>query len=71
MVQVFLGKFVVNKLYKRGCSNIFVPHIEEYDLRDLEVIKKMYKNYKVDIVIHLAAIVGGIGANRENPGNFL
>jgi GDP-L-fucose synthase len=66
----FLGKFVVNKLHERGCSNIFVPHIEEYDLRDLEVIKKMYKNYKADIVIHLAAIVGGIGANKKNPGSF-
>ena len=66
----FLGKYVVEKLKKRGCSDIFVPKIEEYDLRDLNATIKMYKLAKADIVIHLAAVVGGIGANRENPGSF-
>lgn len=66
----FLGSFVEKKLIERGCSNIFIPKIENYDLRDLEAIKRMYKNAKGDIVIHLAAVVGGIGANRENPGSF-
>ena len=66
----FLGKFVVDKLKKRGCKDIFIPLIEKYDLRDLNAIKRMYKNAKGDIVIHLAAVVGGIGANRENPGSF-
>ena len=63
----FLGKFVIQKLEERNCKDIFVPNIEEYDLRKLEVIKKMYKDADADIVIHLAAVVGGIGANRENP----
>jgi GDP-L-fucose synthase len=66
----FLGKFVVKNLVDRGCKNIFVPLIEEYDLRDIKDIKRMYKGAKADIVIHLAAVVGGIGANRENPGKF-
>ena len=66
----FLGSFIVKKLRERKCKNIFVPKIEEYDLRDIEEIKKMYKDAKGDIVIHLAAVVGGIGANRENPGSF-
>ena len=66
----FLGKFVVKKLEERGFSNIFVPIIEEYDLRKLNDIKRLYKEVSADIVIHLAAIVGGIGANRENPGSF-
>lgn len=66
----FLGKFVIKKLKERNCKDIFIPKIEEYDLRNLEKIKKMYRDAKADIVIHLAAIVGGIGANRENPGSF-
>jgi len=66
----FLGKFVVKNLEGKGCKNIFVPLIEDYDLRDIKDIKQMYKDAKADIVIHLAAVVGGIGANRENPGKF-
>ena len=66
----FLGKYVIEKLKEKGCSDIFVPKIEEYDLRDLAQIKRMYDNANADIVIHLAAVVGGIGANRENPGSF-
>jgi len=66
----FLGKNVVAKLRERGCSKIFIPLIEEYDLRSIESIKKFYSLAKPDVVIHLAAVVGGIGANRENPGSF-
>jgi len=66
----FLGKFVVNKLNDAGCKKILVPKIEEYDLRNINAIRKMYKDFQADIVIHLAAVVGGIGANRENPGSF-
>jgi GDP-L-fucose synthase len=66
----FLGRFVEKKLNERGCSSVFIPHIEEYDLRDPENIRGMYKDASADIVIHLAAVVGGIGANRENPGSF-
>lgn len=66
----FLGKFVVEKLKKGGCRDIFVPLIEEYDLRDLNATIRMFKNFQANIVIHLAAIVGGIGANQESPGSF-
>lgn len=66
----FLGKFVVKKLAERGCKNIFIPTIEEYDLRGLAAIKKMYAYAKADIVIHLAATVGGIGANLDKPGSY-
>jgi len=66
----FLGSYVVRKLKERGCKNIFVPKIEEYDLRDRDAIIRMYKDSKPEIMIHLAAVVGGIGANRENPGKF-
>lgn len=66
----FLGKFIVKQLQELKVKDVFVPLIEEYDLRDIESIKKMYKNAGADIVIHLAAVVGGIGANRENPGSF-
>ena len=66
----FLGQSLVENLKKRGAKKIFVPKVEEYDLRKLNAIKKMYKKANVDIVIHLAAVVGGIGANRENPGKY-
>jgi len=66
----FLGRFVTEKLKDRNCKDIFIPKIEEYDLRNLDAIKKMYRDAKADVVIHLAAVVGGIGANRENPGSF-
>lgn len=66
----FLGSYVVEKLYKRGCRQVFVPRSREYDLREKEAIIRMYENFEPDIVIHLAAVVGGIGANRKNPGRF-
>ena len=66
----FLGKYVVEGLKKRGCKKILVPIIEEYDLVQLSDIKRMYDAMKPDIVIHLAAVVGGIGANRGRPGKF-
>jgi len=66
----FLGSHLVEKLRQRGCENIFVPLIEEYNLIDIEAVKRLYQDAKPDIVIHLAAVVGGIGANRENPGKF-
>jgi len=66
----FLGSHLVKKLGQRGCKNIFIPLIEEYNLIDSEAIKRLYRDAKPDIVIHLAAVVGGIGANRENPGKF-
>jgi GDP-L-fucose synthase len=66
----FLGSYVIEVLQKRGCKNILVPKIEEYDLVQMDNIVRMYKDMKPDIVIHLAAVVGGIGANREHPGEF-
>lgn len=66
----FLGSFVVEELKERGCTHIFVPRSKDYNLVDNEAVKKLYRDSKPDIVIHLAAIVGGIGANRENPGKF-
>lgn len=66
----FLGRFVVEKLKGRGAKDIFVPEIEHYDLRDLATVKRIYDESKPNVVIHLAAVVGGIGANRENPGSF-
>ncbi len=66
----FLGAYVTERLKKRGCKNILVPKIEDYNLIDINDIHRMYDDMKPDIVIHLAAVVGGIGANREHPGKF-
>ncbi|MDO8662334.1 MAG: GDP-L-fucose synthase [Candidatus Omnitrophota bacterium] len=66
----FLGFFVVRKLKKRGCENIFIPRSQDYDLVRMECVKKVYQDARPDIVIHLAAKVGGIGANMKNPGKF-
>ena len=66
----FLGGFITEGLTKRGCKNILVPKIEDYDLVRIDDISRMYEDMKPDIVIHLAAVVGGIGANRLHPGEF-
>src|SRR6266508_3715916 len=66
----FLGSFVIETLRRRGCENVFVPRRHNYDLRDRDAILRLYDDALPDIVIHLAAVVGGIGANRENPGRF-
>jgi GDP-L-fucose synthase len=66
----FLGTNVCAKLTERRCAVIFVPTIENYNLVDKEAIRRAYADGKPDIVIHLAANMGGIGANRANPGSF-
>jgi len=66
----FLGSFVVEKLRQRGCKDVFIPRSKDYDLVQMEAVKRLYRDAKPDIVIHLAAQVGGIGANQENPGKF-
>ena len=66
----FLGSYVIEKLKERGCKNIFIPRSKEYDFTKEKNVIKLYQDYPADIVIHLAAVVGGIGANRENPGKF-
>jgi GDP-L-fucose synthase len=66
----FLGSYVIEGLQRRGCKNILIPKIEDYNFVELGDIVRMYNDMKPDIVIHLAAVVGGIGANREHPGKF-
>lgn len=66
----FLGKVVVRKLHERGVKEVFIPNIEDYDLVKLEDINRMLKNANTNMIIHLAAQVGGIGANREHPAEF-
>jgi len=66
----FLGGYVIEGLQKRGCRNILVPLIEKYDLVRHDDINRMYDDMQPDIVIHLAASVGGIGANRKHPGEY-
>ncbi len=66
----FLGKYVNNALKSHGYQHIFIPRSHEYDLRYREPIERAFKDGQPDIVIHLAAVVGGIGANRAEPGRF-
>lgn len=66
----FLGRFVVEKLVERGCRQIFVPRSKDYNLVDMEAIKRLYHDAKPGIVIHVAARVGGIGAIGRRPGEF-
>lgn len=66
----FLGKVVVRQLKQKGCPYVFVVRSREFDLRKESAIKRLLKKTRPDIIIHLAAVVGGIGANREKPGKF-
>jgi GDP-L-fucose synthase len=66
----FLGRRLVARLEQRGAHDIFVPASSTYDLRTREGVARAMADAKPDFVIHLAAVVGGIGANRENPGRF-
>ena len=66
----FLGGYIIEGLQKRGCQNILIPKIEDYNFVNLADCVRMYDDMKPDIVIHLAAVVGGIGANRQHPGKF-
>ena len=66
----FLGHAVVEKLKARGAKHLMVPRSKDYDLVDRGAIKRLYDNAKPDVIVHLAARVGDIGANRENPGQF-
>lgn len=66
----FLGSYVVEKLRQRGVENIFVPRRKDYDLVKIEDVRRLYDDARPDLVIHLAAVVGGIGANRVNPGKY-
>ncbi len=66
----FLGSYVLAGLRARGAKDIFVPHIEDYDLVQTEAVRQLIGEAKPDIILHLAANVGGIGANRARPAEF-
>lgn len=66
----FLGGHLVEMLSARGCRNVFVPRVEEYDLTGREAVERLFHQQRPEILIHLAAVVGGIGANRAEPGRF-
>jgi GDP-L-fucose synthase len=66
----FLGSKVVERLRAQGAERIFVPRSRDYDLVDAEAIRRLLADARPDLIIHLAARVGGIGANRANPGRF-
>src|SRR5258706_12576206 len=66
----FLGSFVVAGLKARGCTSIFTPRSRDYNLLDRAAIARLFQETQPTMVLHLAAVVGGIGANREHPGKF-
>jgi GDP-L-fucose synthase len=66
----FLGSFVVELLRAKGCRQIIIPRTRDYDLVQMESVRRLYTEADPDIVIHLAGRVGGIGANQANPGRF-
>ena len=66
----FLGGFVVDELRRRGAKEIVVPRSKDYDLVEMDAVKRLYRDARPSVVLHLAARVGGIGANRDNPGKF-
>jgi len=66
----FLGSHMGEQLQSMGCRDIFVPRSGQYDLRTSEGVSRLYRDARPEVIIHLAAVVGGIGANRENPGSF-
>src|SRR5262249_11203313 len=66
----FLGSFVFEQLRAKGCRQIVIPRSRDYDLVQMEAVHRLYAEANPEIVIHLAARVGGIGANQANPGRF-
>jgi GDP-L-fucose synthase len=66
----FLGQPVCQELKKYSPASVFVPRSADYDLRDGVAIRRLFQDTRPQVIIHLAAVVGGIGANRENPGSF-
>ncbi len=66
----FLGRVVVEKLKARGVADVFIPRRAQYDLTQEADVARMYETLKPDVIFHLAAEVGGIGANMKNPGRY-
>ena len=66
----FLGTHLIRRLQKRGCRDVFVPIYPEYDFTRIDGVERLFVEHRPEVLIHLAAVVGGIGANRANPGRF-
>src|ERR1044071_4189193 len=66
----FLGSYIVAKLRQRGARDVFVVRSKDYDLRHESNVKRLLTEVPATMIIHGAAVVGGIGANREHPGSF-
>lgn len=66
----FLGRYVVDRLLNRGCKELFIPRKSQFDLTRESAVKELYRQARPQVVIHLAAVVGGIGANKASPGRF-
>ncbi len=66
----FLGSFIVEKLLARGARDVFVPRKKDYDLVQMEAVRRLLADARPDIIIHAAALAGGIGANRSRPADF-
>lgn len=66
----FLGRRVVAALEQGGCASVFSPRSAQYDLREKSQVIRLFEDHRPEVVVHLAAIVGGIGANRAHPGRF-
>jgi GDP-L-fucose synthase len=66
----FLGRHVIAALRRAGCADVVAPRRAEYDLTREPDVRRLYADLKPHVVVHLAAVVGGIGANRESPGRF-
>ncbi len=66
----FVGRVLCARLRSRGCASVFVPRRRQYDLTRPEAVERMYDDCRPEVVFHLAAEVGGIGANRAHPGRF-
>jgi GDP-L-fucose synthase len=66
----FLGKRLVAHLKEIGCNCVLAPRSQDYDLREQDAVRKLMTDLAPDVVVHLAAVVGGIGANQANPGTF-
>jgi GDP-L-fucose synthase len=66
----FLGREVCRQIEQFEPASIFVPRSKQYDLRDRSAIERLLRDARPEVVVHLAAVVGGIGANRENPGRY-
>ena len=66
----FLGKHVVRRLLDRGYENVFVPRHADYDLTVADQVERLFQDQRPEVLIHMAAVVGGIGANRANPGRY-